>query len=213
MNRRFAIAVGVLAALVAGGIWYLRASDSPAAARPADPPARPADPPALPTSRTNTKHRPLVTKLSGPEERKRISDKINSNQATRAALRAAPAPRLPPLEEPSDAAMSLEDIGMTRTEFRAALREVVPFLSECYEAAMDKLPNPKLEIKAALTLRGDPDVGTLIDAAQLFDQYGQPLPTKLDDCLRGTLQELQLPPLMEGDLVEVTWPFRFKPAP
>ncbi|MDB4957198.1 MAG: hypothetical protein JWO36_4767 [Myxococcales bacterium] len=211
MNRRLAIAVGVLAALVATGIWYLRESDSP-------PAARPTEAAALPTSRTNTsgtntKQHRLVTKLSGPEERKRISDKIDSNHAARAALRAGPAPRLPPLEERSDAAMDLEDIGMTRTEFRSAVREVVPFLSECYEAAMDTLPNPILEIKAGLTLRGDPDVGTLIDAAQLFDQYDQPLPTKLDACLRGTLQELQLPPLVEGDLVEVTWPFKFRPAP
>jgi hypothetical protein len=71
------------------------------------------------------------------------------------------------------------------------------------------LAGNQLEIQAHLTLDGDRDAGTIIDAQQLFDQDDQPLPAIFDDCLRSTFQRLQLPPLTEGDRVEVTYPFLF----
>ena len=36
-----------------------------------------------------------------------------------------------------------------------------------------------------------------------------PLPAGFDDCLRSTLQTLELPPLAEGNEVKVTYPFMF----
>ena len=39
------------------------------------------------------------------------------------------------------------------------------------------------------------------------DEHGQPLPAELDDCLRGTLQTIQLPPLREGDKLTVKYVF------
>jgi hypothetical protein len=43
----------------------------------------------------------------------------------------------------------------------------------------------------------------------LHDSAGQPLPSTLDDCLRSTFQMLELPPLSEGDHIDVTYPFIF----
>jgi len=65
-------------------------------------------------------------------------------------------------------------------------------------------------VVASLTLTGDPDIGTLIDADQLFDQHGQPLPAALDACLRARFQTLELPALAEGDKITVRYPFAFR---
>jgi hypothetical protein len=83
------------------------------------------------------------------------------------------------------------------------MREVVPFLMKCYEAAMPTLGADHLSIRAHFTILGDRDVGAIIDAKQLFDENDKPLPSKLDDCLRSTLQTLELPPLGDGSAVEV----------
>jgi hypothetical protein len=89
------------------------------------------------------------------------------------------------------------------------MREAIPDLAGCYTQALPTLASPDLRITAQLTLTGDPDVGTLIDAKQLFDHEGKALPPTLDDCLRARFQELELPPLAEGDQVEVHYPFVF----
>ena len=53
----------------------------------------------------------------------------------------------------------------------------------------------------------------MIDASQLYDENKDPLPTKLDDCIRGTLQTLELPPLGDGDTIEVDYPLVFTDGP
>jgi hypothetical protein len=101
--------------------------------------------------------------------------------------------------------------GMKQT-VRGAMREVVMHLMTCYESSFASRGHKPLDIVAHLTLSGDPDIGTLIDAPKLFDDKGAPLPDKLDDCLRDTLQSLELPPLQEGDFIVLDYPFKFRPA-
>lgn len=60
-----------------------------------------------------------------------------------------------------------------------------------------------------MTLTGDPDVGTLIDAGELRDQNGKPLDPELDNCLRTTLGSLELPPLPSANPVHIQYSFRF----
>jgi hypothetical protein len=199
------LAVVVALAGIGFAIWYLRKPDKTAAAperarddAPVKPSAAPA--PSGPIGR--------VTKLA-PEERKQLADRIAAAQAARksqpsggAAISAPPAPRLPDnLPE--------EETKISKTQIRDAMREVIPIVSECYEAAIPTLPDPNIEITAKMTLTGDPDIGTVIDADQIFYKDGSPLPAKFDDCLRTTFMSLALPPLAEGDKIEVHYPFRF----
>jgi hypothetical protein len=103
---------------------------------------------------------------------------------------------------------------MDKDVIRGAMHEVLPFLGDCYgDARATTLSANHLEIKAHFTLTGDPDIGTVIDAKQLFDDNKQPLPAKLDDCIRSTLQTLELPPLGDGDTIEVDYPLSFSDAP
>jgi hypothetical protein len=169
------------------------ATGSAVAARPAEgSSAAPAKPAAA----------PHVKKLTA-DERKRVADRIAAAHASHSiASTSTPAPKLP--ESPGDAPPAI-----SKESIRDAMREVVEQLAGCYEAALPKLDRKDFGIKAEMTLTGDPDVGTLIDAKQLFDDRGKPLPPELDDCLRNTFQTLELPPLTEGDQVTVIYPFQF----
>jgi hypothetical protein len=201
--------LGIAAALagIVGAVWYLR-RPVPTAAAPSAAPATAATsaPAAAPAPAKPIAH---VTKLASPDERKQMADRIATAQSARAsgghAATHAPAPPRLPDNLPDDG----EDTPITKTEIRAAMREVIPIIKECYEAAIPTLPSPDITVTAKMTLSGDPDVGTLIDAGEILDDQGKPLPAKFDDCLRSTFQTLALPPLAEGDKLEVHYPFRF----
>jgi hypothetical protein len=83
------------------------------------------------------------------------------------------------------------DLERASPQLKAALAEAIPFLAECYKTAPITQRRPAVQ----MTLTGDRDVGTLIDAEELRDQDGSPLDPELDDCLRTTLGSLELPPL------------------
>lgn len=201
--------VVVALAAIAGAIWYLRRPSSRTAASDAPPPpakvvtAAGGESPSAPASGSAGRTVDHVTKLATPEERKRLAERIAAAQSARAATHAPAPPSLP--AEAQDA----EDAPISKTAIRDAMREVIPHLIECYEAAVPSLPSSHVELVAELTLTGDPDVGTLIDAKELADKQGQKLPAAFDDCLRTTFQSLALPPLKEGDIVSVRYPFVF----
>ena len=83
------------------------------------------------------------------------------------------------------------DLERVSAPLKAALAEAIPFLAECYKTAPITQRRPAVQ----MTLTGDRDVGTLIDAEELRDQDGKPLDPELDACLRTTLGSLELPPL------------------
>lgn len=191
-------------ALLAACIWFLQRPRHRDATANDDPPpphgAQPAAPtPQLPPAITK------VTRLADADARKQLAERIASAQSARAATRAAPMPRLP-----SDGGTSLDEAPIGKTEIRAAMRELVPHLVTCYEDALPTLPSPDFKMTAELTLTGDPDIGTLVDAKALADHTGKPLPATLDDCFRSTFQSMALPPLAEGDQIEVRYPFEFR---
>lgn len=196
------LGIGVLLVAIVGAIWYLqRPTPTTSAAN------EPAPPKPAPIGK--------VTKLGSIEERKLLADRIEKARAQRAKSIAANAG----MRSSSSAAMAThapapprlpdEAPAISAVEIRSAMREVIPILVDCYQAAMPTLGDPHVEITAELTLTGDPDIGTIIDAKQIADKAGQPLPAGFDDCLRSTFQTLALPPLQEGDQIEVRYPFVF----
>jgi len=163
--------------------------------------------PNMPTVPSSDITLPHVRTLASENERREVADRIASAQASRAHS-STPAPRLPPIT----GTFASSDPGTMKQTVRGAMREVVAHLFSCYESSLSTRGRKTLAIVAHLTLTGDPDIGTLIDAPQLFDDQGAPLPSKLDDCLRDTLQSLELPPLAEGDHVDLDYPITFRPA-
>src|SRR6185503_7438177 len=125
-------------------------------------------------------------------------------QAARGAVHAPAMPRLP--DQPAEEQPAQVD----KTTIRAAMKELIPFLSDCYERAIPLLDSPDFDLDAELTLYGDPDVGTLVDVQSLKDGAGKALIEKMDDCFKNALQLLALPPLAEGERIEVHYPFKFR---
>jgi hypothetical protein len=199
--KRAAVVAGLI--VLAGAIWYWRRPHSTTAT-----PSTAAPSPA--TSSSTTAAAPSkgsaapvrfdkVTRLANADERRRLAERIATAQAGRAATHAPTPPRLPDAEPP-----------INKTNLRAAMRELIPMLTECYEAALPTLTAPTLEITASLHLSGDPDIGTIVDADALVDKAtGKPLPAAFDDCMRSTFMQMALPPLAEGDTLEVHYPFMF----
>jgi RNA polymerase sigma factor (sigma-70 family) len=166
------------------------------------------------TTTTSPSHH--VTQFASPEARTQLVQRIAAAAQTRleaslppvTTYTSTPAPQLPPLPPPPVIAAS----DLDKDTLRRAMHEVVPFLVQCFEAAMPTIPANELSIRAHLTITGDRDVGAIIDAKQLFDADQKPLPPKFDDCLRSTLQTLELPPLGDGSSVEIDYPFTFRKA-
>lgn len=93
-----------------------------------------------------------------------------------------------------------------------ALPSVMPLLQACYDRARPELARADFTSEVDLTLIGDPDIGTRIDADVLLDPRNR-LPRAFVDCLRSELQLLELPPLADGEHVTLTYPFAFPPVP
>ncbi|MEO7097327.1 MAG: hypothetical protein ABI175_28960 [Polyangiales bacterium] len=187
-------------------VWYLRRDR---AAQSATAPA------AVGTAQTSASapgpRPPAHVKRVTAEERKQIAAQIENARKGRAATSAPAGPSLPAQTPapslPKQAALSADDPEQFKTTMKAAMREVIPYLAECY----DKAPNMASEVNivAKLTLLGDPDIGTLIDTDGIADSSNGALPSDFDSCLRDSLAGLQLPPLAEGEEVKVTYPFMF----
>jgi hypothetical protein len=195
----------VLVGIAAGVIWYLRRPASDARPR-----GTPHDEPAAPLGSSAPKPIAHATKLASPDERKQLAERIANAQASRArgdgraAVHAPAAPSLPPA-----ATLDPDNPEGTKTTIRTAMREVIPLLSDCYVKAIPSLKTDETKVMAKLTLTGDPDIGTLIDAHEVRDGDGNPLPPAFDDCLRDTMQNIALPPLEGGGTLEVHYPFVF----
>ncbi|MBA3457963.1 MAG: hypothetical protein H0T42_33075 [Deltaproteobacteria bacterium] len=192
--------------VVAIAVWSLRRGDpeSPVAAPPT------VRPPAGSSVATAPSPRPpnRVTKVSAAE-RTEIAERIARAQASRAV--AAPAGPALPAAAPAAPALPGETMKKPEdvtTHLLAAMDEVKPFLVECVSRHREAI-GPTASIKASLMLDGDPDVGTLISADKLRDLEGKALPAGFDDCVRDTMQSLQLPPLAEGSRFLVEYSFAF----
>jgi RNA polymerase sigma factor (sigma-70 family) len=198
------VAIGAVVAVVAaGGLWWWRASmDAPDARQvrlgvPAQAgsvelgapspaaPARPRD--------AGVGHVRRMTE----GERRVLSDRIAAARARRASRPAGAAggTAAPP--------SAMSDADQVLAQLMSGLGEVRAFVAECQATA----PTPIRVFQGQLTLTGDPDVGTLIDAAALSTRDGAPLPAAFDDCVRARMQTLALPPTAVGDAFRVTYQF------
>ena len=213
------VVTAVIAVVAAGAIWhwYPRTPASAAVARAGSatanvnvgtPPFTAPTTPALPPPQH-------VRKLASSDVRRELVAQIAAAQAAR---KAAPAPHHSSVSSTDSTDQGSFGSGhegdMDRDVIRGAMQEVLPFLGDCYsDARAATLSADHLEIRAHFTLTGDPDIGTVIDANRLFDDKKHALPSKLDDCIRSTLQTLELPPLGDGDTIEVDYPLMFSDGP
>src|SRR3569623_910404 len=166
-------------------------------------------------SRMAQRSSPRRARRADADQRRELAAHIAAAQAARKTARPAHHSALGSAESADQGSFGSGHEGqMDKDVIRGAMREVIPYLADCYsEARGTTLSADHLEIRASFTLTGDPDIGTVIDAKQLVDDSKHALPTKLDDCLSEKLQTLELPPLGDGDTIDVYYPLVFADGP
>jgi hypothetical protein len=207
MKLRVGWAVVVIAIVIGVVMWLRRGSEPRVAAAPgalaaasaAAPSQGSADPQPRPDGAATALRPPppptRVTRLASAAERRQVAAWIAAARAAR-AQRPAPAPGT--TAEP-------RDLEHAPAKLKAALEEAIPILAECYKTGANHERRPAVQ----MTLVGDPDVGTLIDADQLAGPDGKPLDPELESCLRTTLGSMELPPLGGTEPLQIQYSFRF----
>jgi hypothetical protein len=138
---------------------------------------------------------PIHIRRVDPAEREAIEQRIAEARASRAAG-GAPVP---------DHVDQL-DLEHAPVELRDALDASIPIVSECFHTdGADARPDGAIVL---FTLRGDRDVGTLVDPDQITDGDGKPLDPRLADCLHTTLTSLELPPLAHDQELPLQFTYR-----
>jgi hypothetical protein len=137
------------------------------------------------------------------EAHKQLVERIAAAKAARAKARVGSGATGAP-----DAASDANDLARIGPQIKEGLEAAISFLADCYTAKGDARPAVKTAA-VNMTLVGDPEIGMVIDADEMFDETGLPLEPALDECLRTTLESLALPPLDTGDAVRLKYSFRF----
>jgi hypothetical protein len=101
---------------------------------------------------------------------------------------------------------------LSKDEIRKGVRAVIPLLAECYDAAQDRLAIKTGRIEVKMHLTGEPDIGTLIESAEIGGDKHFTGDADLVECLQQTMLSVELPPIAEGGTIDVTYPIEFAPG-
>jgi hypothetical protein len=202
--NKIVVVVGLV--LVAVALYFVLSKKSPDEATPSAAASGSAMTAGSGSSTTPVAKPTVVDKVGrvSPEERKRLADQIAKAKANRpASSTSGPSSATPRPELPDNG-----DAKLVRTTMKAAMKEIIPYLADCFGKAGDKVP-AEIKVVADMTLTGDPDIGTIIDANGIVDGDGKPLEPGFDLCVKDALVTIEMPPLSEGGEVKVTYPFLF----
>lgn len=201
------LVIGAVAAVVAGagGAWWWRSSRpvtlEPGAATAAvsvEPEAVERAAGLTPDAAAPPAHVRRMANAS--EERKALVERIAAARRGRAASVATAGGAG---VATAGGAGAMRDVDQVLAQLMASMKEVRAFVAECDA----RTPSPVRRFTGQLTLTGDADVGTLIDASELSDPGGGRLPAAFDDCVRAQMQALVLPPIAVGDAFQARFDF------
>ncbi len=208
-TRTAIMSVIVIGAVVFVFVWNRREREGEAAlaAASGSAPAASGSAPA-PGSGTGTAApaRPGVRKIDR-KDREALLERMKSARAARTsgtgttAAGGTPPPALPPLPGT-----------LSKDEIRKGVRAVIPLLAECYDAAQDRLAIKTGRIEVKMHLTGEPDIGTLIESAEIGGDKQFTGDADLVECLQQTMLSVELPPIAEGGTIDVTYPIEFAPG-
>jgi hypothetical protein len=193
--------VAALAIAVGAFVWLRRPDPKPAAGTGSSgttSPAAPHDPLARTGSDAPPKPHPITqVRKTSPEARRQLAEQIatarvRARAAGTTAVQAAGG---------SDDTLQLDRVG---SEVMAALQASIPILADCYD------DQPGKTAAVEMVIYSDPSLGSVIDTDAMKDQDGKPLSRELDDCLRTTIETLELPPIGSGGRLQLQYSFKFE---
>ncbi len=195
MRTRIAIAVVAIAVAVAVVLWLRRSASETPAQMPS--PTQSHIPAQHVRKIDRAQRAELVRQIAAAREhaRARIGSSAAPATTTTATSTTSKSER-PELDD----TIALEQVSGT---VKTALEEAIPILADCYHGETGKTA------AVQMVLYSDPSVGTVIDTPAMTDGDGAPLSRELDDCLRGAIEALELPPLEAGGHLPLQYSFKF----
>jgi hypothetical protein len=155
-----------------------------------------------------TASQPARPKLT-PEARARLLAALERAQAARGPA-AAPAPTpgggtMPVLRADGGVVGSLD-----KEYIRAAIRELIPLVHECYENALRDRPDLGGRLTVEFRIAGEPAIGGVVTESRIAETDAGTLHAGLEECVRETMYGLKLAAPAGGGTVKVRYPFVFR---
>lgn len=144
-----------------------------------------------------------IRKIEKPR-RDALLERMRVARAARTTGSASPTTSTPPALPALPGMINKDDI-------RAGVRAVIPLLAECYGNAQDRLTTKSGKIVVQMHLTGEPDVGTLIESAEIGGDAHFTSDAELVECFQQTMLSVELPPIAGGGTIDVTYPIEFAP--
>ena len=106
----------------------------------------------------------------------------------------------------------------------SSVRELVPFIWECYETSLATKPTLAGTVVVNFTIEGEPETGGLVTECVIDDSSDMTLSASISwitsstatkdpefrECMRETMFALEIDPPRNGGAVEVVYPFTFR---
>ena len=108
---------------------------------------------------------------------------------------------------------ALPETDMDKKYIRAAVREMVPLLGECYEAGLERDPKLGGKVVVDFTIEGEPDVGGVVGESKIDPTQSDLADPAVLECVQETMYALKIDPPPNGGVVRVHYPFLFAPGP
>lgn len=158
----------------------------------------PAPLPDLPdlSARPTRTARARVANPVSPAQREQLLREI---AAARGARKEAPA-GTPQNQPPQPGTLPKEYI-------REQVKEILPLIQECYVNALEKAPDLQGRIILKFTISGEPDIGGLVESAEVGEVSPGLNNPSLQECMRESMYALRFRPPQGGGAVSVTYPF------
>jgi hypothetical protein len=93
---------------------------------------------------------------------------------------------------------------------RAAIRELVPLVRECYENALRDQPDLGGRLTVEFSIAGEPEIGGVVTESRIAGTDAGALHAGLEECVRETMYGLKLDAPAGGGTVQVRYPFVFR---
>ncbi|MDX2088025.1 MAG: sigma-70 family RNA polymerase sigma factor [Kofleriaceae bacterium] len=197
-------------ALAGGALWYGLARDTGTgpvhAAVPTPPPGAWAPPPlpSTPDAAPPPRVRTGARKLASAAEREQLLASIRQAQAREERRSAS--------SGGGGGGTSEAPADLDKEYIRSSVRELIPFIQECYESALQTQPTLAGTVVVSFTIEGTPEAGGLVTESSI-DEKSEIKDPAFHECMRETMFALEIQPPSNGGTVKVTYPFAFSTAP
>lgn len=142
------------------------------------------------------------------EERARLLRDIAAARGARAAQR----PGAAPAQRPEAAPRAPGEPGSLDKDYvRQQVREVIPLVQECYVSALEKAPQLRGRIVLRFTISGEPELGGLVESAEVQEAGEGLKDPALQECMRESMYALRFKAPQGGGQVVVSYPFLLSP--